>query len=312
MTLADRFRKIGLTAAESRRTPARHAALRDDPAAIALRLFRDAAAVSASEAAGIAVPPDLLVPDAGQVRSAYRLDLVRDLYLFSDWPSDDPGAVLPPGETTAILFRAAWPAAALESVLDLGCGSGTLALLLAPMARRVVGSDINPRALMLARLNAEVNGIRGVEFRQGSLFEPVAGERFDLIVSQPPFVPRPPDTPRHLFLHGGPRGDELAREIIAGAPAYLSEAGRALVFSDWPLAKSESLSGRIPRVPVKVTLRASPAVEPACYSASYGPELVRYFAEQEITGIRQCLTVLEHGAGMAEQLVLPHEWSGLV
>ena len=309
MTLAGRFREIGLTAAESRRTPPRHAALRDDPAAIALRVFRDAAPVSPSEAACLGVPPDLLVADAGQLRSAYRLDFVRDLYLFSDWPSDDSGAVLPPGETTAILYRAACPACPVESVLDLGCGSGTLALLLAPMTKRVVGSDLNPRAVMLARLNAEVNGIGGVEFRQGSLYEPVPVERFDLIVSQPPYVPRPPGTPHHLFLHGGPRGDELAREIIAGAPAHLTETGRALIFSDWPLMESECLADRIPGVQAKVTLHASPAIEPASYAASYGKELERYFAKQRIVGIRQCLTVLEHGAGMAEHLVLPHEWS---
>jgi methylase of polypeptide subunit release factors len=177
------------------------------------------------------------------------------------------------------------------------------------MVKRVIGSDLNPRAVMLARLNAEVNGIGGVEFRQGSLYDPVPGERFDLIVSQPPFVPRPPGTPHRLFLHGGPRGDELAREIIAGAPAHLTETGRALVFSDWPLMEGECLAARIPNVQAKVTLHASTPIEPASYSASYGPELERYFAGQHIVGIRQCLTVLEHGVGTVEHLVLPHEWS---
>lgn len=94
-------------------------------------------------------------------------------------------------------------------------------MLLAPACRRVVGIDINPRALQLARFNAGLNGIANVEWRQGHLFEPVEGERFDLIVSQPPFLPPPDEQAAVLYLHGGTYGDELALALLAGARSRL-------------------------------------------------------------------------------------------
>ena len=308
MLLADRFREIGLTREESQRTPARHAALRDDPAALALRLFRDHQAITPAEQSklfgGVEVPPPLL---------DCRLDFVEHLYLFSDWPGTGPNEVLPPGETTAILFRAAreaGPNAARETgptggTLDIGCGSGTLALLLAP----ATGTDINPRAIELARLNAEVNGIDDVEFRLGSLYEPVASETFNRIVSQPPYIPQPADTPRHLFLHGGVRGDELAREIVAGLPSHLAPQGRAFIFSDWPLREGESLRDRIPTT-LRTSLFRSPPLTLESYAQIYGADLQPHLVSLGITGIRQCLAIFESGSGVTEREVLPHQWSG--
>ena len=65
-------------------------------------------------------------------------------------------------------------------------------LSLAAKVDRVIGTDINPRAVALSRINAALNGIGNVEFREGDMFAPVAGETFDLIISQPPFVSTPP------------------------------------------------------------------------------------------------------------------------
>src|SRR5947209_3401108 len=102
MLLAARLREIGLTAEEMRRTTVRHATLREDSAALALRLFRDHTSLTAQECGRLfgdaKVPPLVL---------QCRVDTVENLYLFSDWPSEDGGTVLPPGETTAILYRAA-------------------------------------------------------------------------------------------------------------------------------------------------------------------------------------------------------------
>ena len=291
MLLAARFREIGLTAEEARRTPPRHAALREDPAALALRLFRDRTALTAEEQvrvfAGAVVPTGLL---------HCRLDIVEDLYLFSDWPENRPDEVLPPGETTAILYRAAQSFCPAARILDLGCGSGTLALLLAARGGHATGTDINPRAIALAQLNAEVNGIAAVDFRTGSLFEPVTGERFDLIVSQPPYIPRPAGTPRHLFLHGGERGDELARQIVAALPEHLTPQGRALVFSDW------SALDRIPAVPLRTRLFVSPPLTGESYAEVYGVHA---------PGVRQCLAVFDPGSGVTEQQMLPHQWPAI-
>ena len=93
------------------------------------------------------------------------------------------------------------------SVLDLGTGCGVVALMLAhALARfdvqRIVATDISERALSFARANARLNGLHGaIEFRQGDLFAPVAGERFDLIASNPPFVitPRSPGDDRARY-----------------------------------------------------------------------------------------------------------------
>jgi len=72
------------------------------------------------------------------------------------------------------------------SVLDLGTGCGIQAMHAARHADRVVATDISARALELAAFNARLNNFHNIEFRLGSLFSPVAGERFDHIVSNPP------------------------------------------------------------------------------------------------------------------------------
>ena len=68
--------------------------------------------------------------------------------------------------------------------LDLGTGCGVQSYHLSRHADQVVATDLNPRALRLARLGAALSGM-DVDFREGSLYEPVVGERFDLIVSKP-------------------------------------------------------------------------------------------------------------------------------
>jgi SAM-dependent methyltransferase len=69
-----------------------------------------------------------------------------------------------------------------------GCGNGVQALLTARYSDRVIAVDTNPRALRFTAFNAQLNGFNNVECRQGSLFDPVEGMLFDLIVCNPPFV----------------------------------------------------------------------------------------------------------------------------
>lgn len=202
------------------------------PAAHVRALFGDALA-DALKAAG------LLVPHPREKQEHWRfplhLELVNQLMVVSDPQGRDPATVMAVGGSTQLLAAACYPQSDVERILDLGCGSGTLALLMSAACRSVVASDINPRALQLARFNAALNGIGNVEWRLGHLFEPLAGERFDLIVSQPPFVPRAPSTPQVLYLHGGARGDELALQVLAQAPAHLTPSGMTIVLSDFPL-----------------------------------------------------------------------------
>jgi methylase of polypeptide subunit release factors len=120
-------------------------------------------------------------------------------------------------------------------VLDLGTGSGIQALHAVRTARRVVGTDVSRRALGFAALNAVLNGAE-LDLREGSLYDPVAGERFDRIVSNPPFVITPretPDVPAYTYRDGGFRGDGLVEAVVRGAAAHLAPGGVAQLLGNW-------------------------------------------------------------------------------
>lgn len=119
--------------------------------------------------------------------------------------------------------------------LDLGTGCGIQALHLSRQAERVIATDISERAIRFARFTAALNGAGNIEFRRGSLFEPVAGERFDLIVSNPPFVitPRVEGVPRYDYRDGGMVGDGLVGAFVDGASAHLAPGGIAQFLGNW-------------------------------------------------------------------------------
>jgi methylase of polypeptide subunit release factors len=121
------------------------------------------------------------------------------------------------------------------SALDLGTGCGIQALHASRHAEHVVATDISRRALELAALNAQLNGVTNIEFRLGSLFDPVAGELFDHIVSNPPFVitPRSGGVPAYEYRDGGMVGDALVATVIAGAAEHLSPGGIAQLLGNW-------------------------------------------------------------------------------
>ncbi|WP_167041716.1 methyltransferase [Salinibacterium sp. ZJ454] len=123
----------------------------------------------------------------------------------------------------------------VDSVLDLGTGCGIQAMHASRHARRVVATDISERALQIAALNAAVNGIESIEFRLGSLYEPVHGERFDQIVSNPPFVitPRVEGVPAYEYRDGGMVGDGIVEAVIRGAAEHLTPQGVAQLLGNW-------------------------------------------------------------------------------
>jgi hypothetical protein len=120
-------------------------------------------------------------------------------------------------------------------VLDLGTGCGIQAMHASRFADRVVATDISERALRFAGMNLALNGIDGVELRLGSLYEPVAGERFDRIVSNPPFVitPRTPGVPEYDYRDGGLIGDALVESVIRAAGDHLEPGGVAQLLGNW-------------------------------------------------------------------------------
>ncbi|MEF3405594.1 DUF7059 domain-containing protein [Agromyces sp. CCNWLW203] len=120
-------------------------------------------------------------------------------------------------------------------VLDLGTGCGIQAMHASRFAEHIVATDISERALEIARLNLVLNGIDNVELRLGSLFEPVAGERFDRIVSNPPFVitPRIEGVPEYDYRDGGMVGDAIVEAVVRGAHDHLEPGGIAQLLGNW-------------------------------------------------------------------------------
>lgn len=145
-------------------------------------------------------------------------------------------AVLIPRHDTAVLVEAALEKAAdAQSVLDIGTGSGCIAVTLAKNlpGSAVTAVDISAEVLAIARLNAENNRV-SVEFAEGSIFEPVADRLFDLIVSNPPYIPTvdiaalQPEVGEFeplRALDGGADGLDFYRMIVSHAPKHLNPGG---------------------------------------------------------------------------------------
>ncbi len=120
--------------------------------------------------------------------------------------------------------------------LDLGTGCGVQALHLAGHSGAVVATDVNERALRLARFNVGLNDLRTpVDVRAGSFFEPVAGERFDLIATNPPFVISPATGEQLVYRDSGLPGDRVVEHIVRTAPAHLTEGGWCQVLANWAI-----------------------------------------------------------------------------
>ena len=119
------------------------------------------------------------------------------------------------------------------TALDLGTGCGVQALHLSRHVDRVTGTDRSPRALSFAALSTALSGIE-VELVEGSLFEPVAGRRFELVVSNPPFVVSPSVGGRRFtYRDSGLPGDEVCRRLVGQAPAHLSDGGWCQLLANW-------------------------------------------------------------------------------
>lgn len=120
----------------------------------------------------------------------------------------------------------------VRRALDLGTGCGVQSLHLAAHAQHVTATDLNPRALTLARLTAALNGVE-VDFRLGDLYAPVAGEEFDLITSNPPYVMAPPSTQRLVYREGAAAGDGLVEHVVRQGASQLADGGVLQVLGNW-------------------------------------------------------------------------------
>jgi methylase of polypeptide subunit release factors len=131
--------------------------------------------------------------------------------------------------------------------LDLGTGCGVQALHLSEHCRSVVATDVSERALALAATTAALSDMDW-DLRAGSLLEPVAGERFDLIVANPPFVVSPgADAGEDLFDYrdSGLAGDGVSRALLRQLPAHLAPGGVAQLLANWIVPPDGDWQGRI-------------------------------------------------------------------
>jgi HemK-related putative methylase len=177
------------------------------------------------------------------------------LYAYAGCVFRVPDGVQPP-KAGSLFFCRHLNARPGERMLEIGAGLGLAAVLAARGGAHVVATDVIATAVATVRLNASLNGV-SVDARLGDCYAPVAGERFDLVCSNPPQMPTPPGRARDDAAaaadNGGIDGWEVLDRIIAGAPAHLGAAGR-LVFSIFAflgrkaaLAKVEA-AGLVPTV----------------------------------------------------------------
>jgi SAM-dependent methyltransferase len=218
-----------------------------DPTTTLFKLFHLGLAVDADEAAAALAPLELdrlagmglMAVHEAQVEPLVGISRIAGLLIASDRFSEHPEhhdyvAPVAPG---TLLLAAVTVRERIDACLDIGAGSGFQALLAAAHARRVVAVDINPRALRYAELNALLNDRPNVEVRVGSLFEPVEGETFDLIVSNPPYVISPDS--EYAFRDSGLPGDSFVEGLVRTIPSYLREGGFAHVLAEWVIAPDE-------------------------------------------------------------------------
>ncbi|WP_298268931.1 peptide chain release factor N(5)-glutamine methyltransferase [Geobacter sp.] len=166
-----------------------------------------------------------------------------------------PAVLIPRHDTEAVVEEALKRAPAAGSILDIGAGSGCIAVALAknlPDAR-VWGVEQSPAALALAQRNVERHGVRVTLF-EGSLFEPFGDQRFDLIVSNPPYIPTAdletlqPEVREYeprAALDGGADGLDFYRIIIPAAPEHLNPGGWLLV--ELGIGQAEAVLGMFGR-----------------------------------------------------------------
>lgn len=128
--------------------------------------------------------------------------------------------------------------------LDLGTGCGVQALHLARHVDSIVATDLNERALACARLGLGLSGVTA-DLRLGSLYEPVANELYDLIVTNPPFVISPPTTAKFTYRESSFSGDGLMRSVVTGAPRHLAPGGALQVLGNWAHTKDQPWDERL-------------------------------------------------------------------
>jgi predicted RNA methylase len=189
----------------------------------------------------------LVSQNGSQVQPAVQLRCYQGMVIAYDFIRRGPGGLqreyVMGVSPSSLVLASMTVRRGIRSALDLGTGCGIQAFLAASHSERVVGVDCNARALAVSRFNTYLNGISNVQFRNGNMFDPVAGETFDLIVSNPPFIISPDN--RHFFLNSGMDSDDVCRRIVKEAPAFLNEGGYCVFNANWAVVDGEDWRARL-------------------------------------------------------------------
>jgi methylase of polypeptide subunit release factors len=221
-----------------------------DPLATLIRLFvcaqtEPARAVTAALPLADLERAGLLRRDGDGIRATVDLEPYGDEWWVL---SDLTGGPLAPDHVLGVGGASTTLAGAtvrrpVGSALDLGTGCGVQALHLATHAGRVTATDVSERALRFAATTAALGGMDW-ELLQGDLVAPVAGRRFDLVVSNPPFVVGP-GTATHVYRDSGRAGDAVCAELAAAAPGLLAEGGTMQYLANWLHVAGEDWTERV-------------------------------------------------------------------
>src|ERR1700722_7368129 len=188
----------------------------------------------------------LLKQEGKLLKATAMLLPVENFLVASDHPASieagDSEMVLWPNPTSKFLARFAVRRHS-RATLDLGTGSGILSLGAAKHSDTVIATDVNPRVPSFVAFNARLNGVENIELRMGDGFAPVAGQSFDLILSNPPFFITPKRD--YLFCDNPMELDQLCRLLVQQAPAHLNEGGYMQMLCEWAQVGEEPWEDRI-------------------------------------------------------------------
>nr|VDG63475.1 protoporphyrinogen oxidase [Streptococcus thermophilus] len=201
----------------------------------------------------------------------------EDRFIFSDMDASvtdhvpGPDHVLGVGAASLSLLSAT-PLTPVGTVLDLGTGSGVQALAQAGTAERVTATDVHPRALALAAATMAGADITNVDLREGPWFDPVAGQRFDRIVANPPFVVGPPEV-GHVYRDSGLDLDGATELVVKQAPEHFAADGTAYVLGAWVHTDDQPwehrVAGWLPSNGVSAWVCQRDVVDPALYVSTW-------------------------------------------
>lgn len=179
---------------------------------------------------------DLRPHEAEDAHGSVRWWVASDLGELVTGQALAPDHVLGIGRA-GLTLAALTPRKPVETALDLGVGCGIQTLYLLRHVRQVVATDISTRALEFTAFNVALAGVDSarVQLRQGNLLEPVAGQRFDLIVSNPPFVITPPSVRQAglPLMEYRDAGGPILPVLVRGLEDHLNPDGVAVMLGNW-------------------------------------------------------------------------------